>query len=260
MKNLAFILLSVTVLIACRKGELQEGNYYSQVSVPFLFHDDVSMDLYIDGQLKQTQNSSRSDGFKVTIAQTDKIHVSIKRSGTGEVLKDTTINVTGKVTSTPYYAYSETYGFNRFFLSNEFVAPSQDSLAFIIYNDLRNTESQVINVVFYKDNDNDQVYALEDSVAVIKGLKVGEYSGRIVLPNNSNYDIAIKDAVTNKDLLEDALVDLGLPPTFSNAPITYGDVASESGKVNVLKLSDLSLEGSAGQTFNIYTASLLFKL
>jgi hypothetical protein len=191
-------------LLSCKKGTLLEGEKFMEVYIPFVFETGDTLDLYVDGKKVQTQPVKRGFPFNVVLKQKDQLNISIRKTGTTTILKDTTVAVKTERLALSY-AYDPTLGFNRFVNPGDFDRPSSDSIAFILLNNYTDFGSGKINVTIYRNNSKDYTANPADSVTTIKDIALGTMSEKFVLPVSSVdgtknlYVAVVRDAVSGVD-------------------------------------------------------------
>ncbi|SKD08995.1 hypothetical protein SAMN05660461_4872 [Chitinophaga ginsengisegetis] len=228
-------------LLSCKKGTVLEGEKFVEVYIPFVFNTGDTLDLLVDGKLAQTQTTSRSF-FNVVLKQKDQLNISIRKTGSTEVLKDTTVTVSSEKISLGY-AYEPSLGFNRFVKPGDFERPSSDSIAFILINKYTGFGSGKINVTIYRNNSKDYTANPADSVTTIKNIALGTMSEKIVLPANSGdgtknlYVIIVRDAVSGVDGYQEYYTDYGMPANSASVFINEDNAASAvSGVINGISI------------------------
>jgi len=220
----------IMMLNSCKKGTLLEGEQYMKVSVGLTFNNN-DLDLYVNDQLA----SNGLGQTATTVKQKTEMKIALYKKGTRELLKDTTVKVSGTELRL-IYAYSPEIGFNQFVKPGDFVRPSQDSLAYIFVNKFTGFGSGKINIYIYAQLE--KSYTAEDSqlVAEVKDLPLGGKSDKLVFPakdangNALYYNTIVKDAVTGQDGYWEYISDYGLV-NFAGMYI-YDDIPSQPGLIN----------------------------
>lgn len=232
--NLACLVLfcgcGIMMLNSCKKATLLEGEQYMKVSIGLTFNNN-DLDLYVNDQLASNGLGQTATAVK----QKPEMKIALYKKGTRELLKDTTVKISGTELRL-IYAYSPDIGFNQFVKPGDFVRPSTDSLAYIFVNKFTGFGSGKINIYIYAQKE--KLYTAEETelVAEVKGLALGGKSEKLVFPakdaegNALYYNTIVKDAVSGEDGYAEYIQDYGLV-NFAGMYI-YDDVPSQPGLIN----------------------------
>ncbi|MCW3466594.1 hypothetical protein [Chitinophaga nivalis] len=251
-------------LLACNKGELTEGEKFVALSVPFVFHNNDTLDLYVDGKLIQRLGTQQA-GFGATLKQKDQLHISIHKKDSAASLKDTLVRaLTDRISLT--YAYDTSYGFNQFIKEGDFDQPAKDSIAFILINKFNNFGSGAINISIYRDNNMENLARSQDSVTTVKNISLNQTSVRIVLPaNNENgqknlYVVVVRDAVSGVNAFQSYITDYEKPDSYAFSYLNASSTEEAApGMINVIKIESFLLDNGV-KVYNLPKLIFAFQL